>query len=82
MFLYATTATDNRVLRTTFVHGRLGATDPILTGIPNGFIHDGGRMIFGPDQMLYVSTGEGGEPESRTGPELARRQDPAHHPGR
>ena len=62
VFLYATTPSDNRVLRTTFRGGRLGAMDPILTGIPNGFIHDGGRMVFGPDKMLYVSTGEGGEP--------------------
>jgi len=62
VFLYATTAGDNRVLRTTFADGRLGALDPILTGIPNAFIHDGGRMVFGPDKMLYVSTGEGGVP--------------------
>ena len=62
VFLYATTASDNRVLRTTFVNGKLGPTTPILTGIPNAFIHDGGRMVFGPDKMLYVSTGEGGVP--------------------
>jgi glucose/arabinose dehydrogenase len=62
VLLYATTATDNRVLRATFRNGRLGQPQPILTGIPNGFIHDGGRMVFGPDKMLYVSTGEGGEP--------------------
>src|SRR3954447_19304408 len=62
VFLYATTASDNRVLRTTLRNGRLGALEPILTGIPNAFIHDGGRLGFGPDKLLYVSTGEGGEP--------------------
>jgi glucose/arabinose dehydrogenase len=60
VFVYATTDTDNRVLRMTFEGGRLGPPTPILTGIPNGFIHDGGRLQFGPDGFLYVSTGETG----------------------
>jgi glucose/arabinose dehydrogenase len=63
VFFYATTSEDNRVLRTTFRHGRLGSLEPILTGIPNAFNHDGGGMIFGPDGMLYVSTGEAGQPD-------------------
>jgi glucose/arabinose dehydrogenase len=63
VFLYATTSEDNRVLRATFRNGRLGSLEPILTGIPNAFNHDGGRMIFGPDGMLYVSTGEAGQPD-------------------
>jgi glucose/arabinose dehydrogenase len=62
VFLYASTPDDNRVLRTTFSNGHLGALLPILTGIPTASIHDGGRMVFGPDKMLYVSTGEGGDP--------------------
>ncbi|MCW2846670.1 MAG: glucose sorbosone dehydrogenase [Marmoricola sp.] len=63
VFFYASTGEDNRVLRTTFQNGRLGALKPILTGIPLGTNHDGGRMVFGPDKMLYVSTGESGRPE-------------------
>jgi len=63
VFLYASTGEDNRVLRTTFQDGKLGDLTPILTGIPLGSNHDGGRMIFGPDKMLFVSTGESGRPE-------------------
>ena len=63
VFFYATTESDNRVLRTTFSNGRLGELEPILTGIPKAVNHDGGRMIFGPDGMLYVSTGEAGQPD-------------------
>ncbi len=58
LYFYVTTAEDNRVVRATYTGRRLGRPQPILTGIPNGFIHDGGRLAFGPDGYLYVSTGE------------------------
>jgi glucose/arabinose dehydrogenase len=61
VFVYTTTDSDNRVLRMTFDQGRLGPPTAILTGIPRGFIHDGGRLAFGPDGYLYVSTGETGQ---------------------
>ncbi|RNL79925.1 PQQ-dependent sugar dehydrogenase [Nocardioides marmorisolisilvae] len=61
IFLYASTPRDNRVLRLTFRDGRLSRPTPILTGIPQGFRHDGGRLAFGPDGRLYVSTGETGQ---------------------
>jgi glucose/arabinose dehydrogenase len=62
VFFYATTGEDNRVLRTTFDGRRLGSMKPVLTGIPRAGNHDGGRMVFGPDGSLYVSTGEAGNP--------------------
>jgi glucose/arabinose dehydrogenase len=40
---------------------RLGPPRPVLTGIPNGFVHDGGRLLFAPDGNLFVSTGETGQ---------------------
>lgn len=69
VYLYATTAEDNRVLRAELVAGRLGEAEVVLDGIPQGFIHDGGRLAFGPDGHLYVSTGETGETELAQDPD-------------
>jgi glucose/arabinose dehydrogenase len=63
VFAYITTAQDNRVVRMRFDGGALTEQSPILTGIPAGSIHDGGRIAFGPDGKLYVATGESGNPE-------------------
>jgi len=61
VFAYLTTASDNRVVKMRYDGRRLGSPQVVLDGIPNGFIHDGGRLEFGPDGYLYVSTGEIGE---------------------
>ena len=58
---YLSTASDNRVVHMRYAGGRLGPPRPVLTGIPNGFIHDGGRLLFAPDGNLFVSTGETGD---------------------
>lgn len=63
VYLYVTTETDNRIVSAEYDGNRLGPTAPVLTGIPNGFVHDGGRLAFGPDGFLYASTGETGEPD-------------------
>lgn len=63
VFFYLTTAEDNRIVRATYDGSGLSEVEPILTGIPKGFIHDGGRLAFGPDGFLYASTGETGEPD-------------------
>ncbi len=61
VFAYLSTARDNRVVTMTYDGQRLGPPRPVLTGIPNGFVHDGGRLLFAPDGNLFVSTGETGD---------------------
>lgn len=54
VYAYFTTAADNRIAR--FRLG--GRVQPLLTGIPRAFNHDGGRIAFGPDGKLYAATGD------------------------
>ena len=88
LFFYVTTASDNRVLRAALGDDlELGDPSVVLDGIPNGFIHDGGRIAFGPDGHLYVSTGETGDtelaqdPDSLAGKILRITPDGAPAPG-
>lgn len=54
VYAYYSTVRDNRVVR--FPLGE--QPQPILTGIPVSSIHNGGRIAFGPDGMLYIGTGD------------------------
>nr|WP_184830180.1 PQQ-dependent sugar dehydrogenase [Jiangella mangrovi] len=64
LYVYATMGSQNVVQRTTYSSGGvLGEFSVVLDGIPAGTRHDGGRLAFGPDGMLYVSTGESGNPD-------------------
>jgi glucose/arabinose dehydrogenase len=48
----------NRVVRYREVSGQLGERVVLLDGIPAATIHDGGRLKFGPDGMLYATAGD------------------------
>jgi glucose/arabinose dehydrogenase len=54
VYAYYSSQTDNRIAR--FHLGE--APQPILTGIPVSTNHNGGRIAFGPDGMLYAGTGD------------------------
>ena len=62
LYAYVSTASDNRVLRFDFDGKRLSGRRTILAGIPVGQHHNGGRLLFGPGDSLFVSTGESGTP--------------------
>ena len=63
VYLYRTAGSGNEVLRYRLEGGRLEQDRTILDGLEAGPIHDGGRIHFGPDGLLYVSTGEAGNAE-------------------
>ena len=49
LFAFVSTSEDERIVRIAFEDDRLGDIEPILTGLPTGGRHHGGRMLFGPD---------------------------------
>ncbi|MGW1256727.1 PQQ-dependent sugar dehydrogenase [Streptomyces sp. NPDC002513] len=66
VYAYLTTDSDNRIVRMLYdarkpAGEQLGAPDTVFKGIPKGMIHNGGRIAFGPDGMLYAGTGESGD---------------------
>lgn len=79
-YLYFTARRDgseeNRVVRYVLADDHRSAREErvILGGIPAARFHDGGRIRFGPDGLLYVGTGDATEP--------SRAQDPRSPAGK
>ena len=67
LYAYHGAEDDNRVVRMPLTGdpGSLAldveALEVVIEGIPRASNHDGGRIAFGPDGMLYVATGDAGE---------------------
>lgn len=61
-YVYLTTEDDNRVVRYR-LSPEDGLQEPtvVLDGIPRSGFHNGGRIEFGPDGRLWVTTGDGGD---------------------
>lgn len=69
LFVYFTAADDNRIATVELVDGALRNQQVGFTGIPKAGIHNGGRLAFGPDGLLYVGTGDAGDRPSAQDPD-------------
>jgi glucose/arabinose dehydrogenase len=64
VYVYYSTAQDNRIASV-----KLGSEPtPLVTGIPHGTSDNGGGLAFGPDGMLYATTGDAGTPAAAADP--------------
>jgi glucose/arabinose dehydrogenase len=54
--------TKNRVVRYKLENNKLIGEDIIVDAIPGAIYHDGGRIKFGPDTYLYITTGDSRDP--------------------
>ncbi len=73
LYAYTSTSSDNRVLRIDLTGDAggygLGDAETVIDGIPRAGNHNGGRLAFGPDNMLYVTTGDAGNTANSQNPD-------------
>ena len=59
---------ENQIVRMTFDGAALGPPELVLDGIASNTTHNGGRIHFGPDGMLYAGVGDAGNPQTAQDP--------------
>ncbi len=65
LLAYYTVEATSRIVSMPWDGERLGEPAVLLEGIPGGAgFHQGGRLVVGPDELLYVGTGDNGVPGS------------------
>lgn len=73
LYAYHGAEDDNRVVRMPIAGDPLtldvARIEGIVEGIPRASNHDGGRIGFGPDGMLYIATGDAGDSDRARDPE-------------
>lgn len=64
LYAYYTAGDENRIDRFELTGDpgslAIGAPERVFDGIPSAGNHNGGRLAFGPDDMLYATTGDAG----------------------
>ncbi|MBE4907449.1 PQQ-dependent sugar dehydrogenase [Bacillus luteolus] len=67
-YIYHTYEENNEILNRVVLIERAGDVwveqRSVLENIPGGRIHNGGRLKFGPDGYLYITTGDAGVPDN------------------
>ncbi|HWK78175.1 PQQ-dependent sugar dehydrogenase [Microbacterium sp.] len=65
LYAYFTSVDDNRIVHFPIEGGSgsvsVGDPETVLDGIPSAGNHNGGRIAFGPDGMLYATAGDAGD---------------------
>jgi glucose/arabinose dehydrogenase len=68
LYAFYAAGTENRIVRFDLLGDEgnlsLGEEETILDGLPTANFHNGGRLAFGPDGMLYATLGDTGGPDT------------------
>lgn len=67
VYLYYTTEIDgllsNQIISARLIEDKLNDIETVIQGIPAAANHNGGAIAFGPDDKLYITTGDAGQAE-------------------